>query len=621
MALTLEQVTAIWGSIRDMAKPYWRVDGFQWRRDKNGYSRPEFWPGYNASYAEHERLEPHIVHGEFPEELFKSRAPNASDKELQYMRDNFKQVTLPVYSDYENTILRAIADNNFTIIYGDGKTAMDDERISEFQEYVNRGITEFGSVINYVRSVLVRLKAIDPMGLIVILPPSLPTITGEDGAESIDPDALVNPVPHYVECEDVWGFAYDQWYLWKSEEKSTVSRGSRTEQSGLIFYLADDQWLWKIVQVGRSEDFTFEIVQWWQHGTGQPPCIHLQGVPIIDDGALRWQSHYLPAIEPLDQVLLDTSYLMASKAKVAFPHMVVLDDPCTYMDSKTGQQCYNGFIEWTDNGNVHKMTCPSCNGTGAKPRIGPMGVVLVRGQEGVQGSVPNVSDALTFISPPVDTLNFLRSEIEYNLRQGRSILHLHSEAPITGGQSATATQIGVDVRAAQAFVKPIADQTFFITEFILDCIGAQRYGDQYPGITITRPSSYDVRTQSDLLAEYTTATEQMPPSVTESILWQYIKARYGHEPEALRAYEVLAAADAIFASTPQAIQQMFAQGIIESWKITLHQQGLSIYDELMREGALTDDIATDAAAMQQRARARTPVPVTLANRLTEVLNR
>jgi hypothetical protein len=619
--LTPEQVDGIWSGIRAMAKPFYYVnDGFKWRKDRNGNERPEFWPGYNISIQKRERLEIHIIHGASPAKLLETRAPNAGPKEIKYMEDNFKQVTLTVFSDYENTLLRATNDNNFSIVVGDGSEDAK-AKAEEFTEYVSTGIPEFGSVWSYVRSIITRMKALDPMGLIVTLPASMPVIETEDGLV-IDPEQQLEPVPQYIEVERVWGFEYDKWYFYLTYEKSFVRRGDKDEKSGLVFNLVDDTWVWKIMQVGQAQDFTFEVVQWWEHGVGgkdhpTAPCSHLMGTPTIVQGKPIWESHYLPAGEHLDQVLLDTSYLMAIKAKLVFPHKVAVDTECKFVHPTLKTCCNGSGVHETHNdiGELRQYICTGCHGSGRVSGEGPLGEYLVQADSTIAGTPPlKVSEALAFVGPTIDSPQFLRDEIEYNLTKGRSILHLHSEQPIVGAEQATATQVGVDVRASQAFIKPIADQTFFLAEFVMDCIGWERYGDQYPGITITRPSSYDVRTEKDLEASYEFAVKNLPPAMVEEALWKFIKFVNGHEPDALRMYATLAAADTVFAASKSEIQFMLAQQVIEPWEITLHQKGLNIYMELSRAGTLQNtgdrdsDIQANAEAMRAKAKEMTPTP-------------
>ena len=113
--LTPEQLDAIIASRIALIKPYYR-DGRIQKKDATKSSLygegktcwPEFWPGYNEAVKERDELSVHIEYGVFPEHLIHARSPNQTDKEYEYVKANFKQVTLPNYTDYENTIRRAL---------------------------------------------------------------------------------------------------------------------------------------------------------------------------------------------------------------------------------------------------------------------------------------------------------------------------------------------------------------------------------------------------------------------------------------------------------------------------------------------------------------------------------
>ena len=54
---------------------------------------PEFWPGYNECVKERDELAVHIEYGVFPEHLIRSRSPNQTDAEFEYVRANFNTVS------------------------------------------------------------------------------------------------------------------------------------------------------------------------------------------------------------------------------------------------------------------------------------------------------------------------------------------------------------------------------------------------------------------------------------------------------------------------------------------------------------------------------------------------
>lgn len=611
-------------------KPYWRAEGFDWRsfaqlsfnKDLK-YERPELWTGYNAACSERETIRPHIEYGFYPERLFKERAPNQTEQEAAYMKANFKQVTLSHYEDYQNSILRALHENNWTIRYGNAEDEQD-ERTNDFQNYVNTGLEEFGSLLNYVRYIVPKVKTLDAMGLMVVLPKTIDTVPGADGAEVIDPDGEIKPVPQYIKVEDVWGFDYDSWYLWLTNEKSEVLRGSEKVKQGLVLMMVDDTNVYKIIQVGEKYKFTFRIDTWWQHGLGYAPAMHLRGNPKEEDGAMLWQSPYLSACEPLDQVLLDTSYLGASKAKCVFPHKVMIGDECEFVEPETGSKCRGGILEWyvgddPDSRTLRQRNCPNCKGTGMKSRLGPLGELLVRPPNRLddRGEAPISGNALTFVAPDVTSLEFLRSEIMDNTTSARTMMHLSTEQPMTGGDKKTATESGLDNKSHYAFIKPISDQVFDLYEFILVATGEERYGTEFTGISLTRPTSFDVRGESDMYAEIKDGRKDadLPPPMIDSLVWKLIKARTQSDPEELMVMETLAAADDLFANSTASIQFQLSQQAIEKWQLVLHTQALSIYDELartdklVRTGDQKADLEANKLAMQALAKKRTPAQV------------
>lgn len=615
--LTEQEVAQIWEERRMMVRKFYSPsdNDFKWSLKKGikgteahswDKDLPEFWPGYNEALKERLRIRPHVEHGYYPADLFLKRAPNETDQEREYGRANFKQTTLAHADDWNNTILRALDRNNYTISFNDKE--------SDYWEYVSTGLEEFGSVQNYVESIVPGVKTLDAMGLIVVLPREIVTVseTPEDSEEEIqviDPDIALEPVPYYVKCTDVWGFDYDEWYLFLSSEKSWVDSYKR-EKTGLVFLLIDDQNVWRIAQTGTKGDFEFEITKWFEHGAGEAPAIHLKGRAIEKDGEIRWQSPYLSAVEHFDQVLLDEDYLRKSKAKCAYPHKIVLGDDCEFVDRETGATCYHGKLIWLDRetGIEQRKPCPDCNGSGLKSRIGPLGEVHVRPGDRSTGQteIANVSEALSFVAPTAEILSFLRKEIVDETDAGRAVMHLKSEQPIVGGDQATATEVGVGVKANQAFVKPIADQIIDIMEFIYSMIGKIREGADFEEPIITRPSQYDIRTDEELAEDFRINSPIMPPVVVDQMGWNILAAEFGHSPEAMEVYKVVCAADRLMWTNPQTIQSRLQQRLIEPWQVVLHDQAMSFYGDLNRTGKITGDIEKDKEALIALAKANTP---------------
>ena len=207
---------------------------------------------------------------------------------------------------------------------------------------------------------------------------------------------------------------------------------------------------------------------------------------------------------------------------------------------------------------------------------------------------------MTFVEPAANTLTFLRQEIMENTNEGRRMLHLHSEQPMTGGDSATATEVGVGVKAQMAFIAPIADQLFTIIDFTLDCIGRQRYGINEGLYSVVPATQYELRTEADYVRDMKQAIEAgLPPSVTEEIMRGYVHMRYGSDPYMREAFEAIALADRLLTVNWQQIAAMQGKGEVNGWEVALHYEALSMYDKLMQEQGFS---ALDTFAKAERMR-------------------
>lgn len=229
------------------------------------------------------------------------------------------------------------------------------------------------------------------------------------------------------------------------------------------------------------------------------------------------------------------------------------------------------------------------------------------------GEVTSIPNAIQWVAPPTETLEFLRSEINANMLHARQMLHLSGEGLSMSGDSKevkTATQSGIDQRAMYAFVGPISDQLFQILAFLLKTTGIMRYGQDFQGVELRKPNAFDIRTEADLVAELQNA-QGLPPAVIDNILWGYINQRFITNPSALRMFQVIAQADALFALSEAQIAQLKASNAVEPWKLALHYQAVNMYEQLLRESKVGGgaDLSAEVQQLQQMAREAAPTSV------------
>jgi hypothetical protein len=584
MALTQDEVTRVVNRFAAMYKG-WESAAAKHpinpiTKQRTGVSQyPEYWDGYNYAAKMYDSILPHARPDVYPEHLLSVRAPNQTEAQAQYIKANYKPTTLSVFEDFKATISRAFADQNWSIRYNPETEPIFGN--DTFQRYVNTEIEKFTSVEAFVKSMLPTLKLIDANGIIAIEPEEIETTENEIGEEIIS-NELLKPYPHYYSCKSIVGQKFGEYYLVITDDKSRVRVGSKDELSGLILELYDDENIWKIAQYGKRSEMQFsEPVLYFNHGLGYVPCEKLKGTPQMINREIAFQSPFITAVPLLDQVVLDESYLQISKATSSFPYMVALGEICDFTD-REGNKCQDGQIFDPVNGGFR--TCGSCSGSGVRSRFSPTGVMLIKPKTSLSDGDTLSGEYLKFVSPPLDTLNFLRSEIEAQLKKSRQILHLpSSDEAGTVGEASTATGSLNKMRALYAFIKPISDQLFGLYEFMLITIGRMRYGEYFGGVNLIYPTTFDISTPSDYLAIIAEGIKAgVPPAVTYSNVYNYIKAIHFTDEETSAIYDLIVNADELLLMSSADIFARLNNGTVEKWQDVLHHSAPQLIMELIR---------------------------------------
>ena len=559
---------------------------FNLSNPKKGTKYPEYWSGYNYAARMYDSILPHSRSDVYPEHLLSVRAPNQTDAQANYIKENYKATTLSVFEDFKSTISRAFADQNWSIKYN-GEA---DPRFGEetFQQYVNNEIEKFGSLEMFIKNMLPTLKLVDANGIIAILPEDI--YTNDDGEVTND---LIRPMPEYYNCKNIVGQEYGSYYLVITDDYSVVKAGSKNERSGMVLELYGKEAIYRIEQVGKKSDMTFgEPYIVFQHNLGYVPAIKLMGSPQLIADEIAFQSPFITAVPLLDQVILDESYLQMSKATSAFPFMVALGEICEFTD-KEGNRCNDGQIFNPINGGYR--TCGSCSGSGVKSRFSPTGMLLIKPKTSIsEGDTGLSGEYLKFVSPPMETLNFLRTEIEQQMAKSRRILHLpSSDESGTIGEASTATGSLNKLRSLYAFIKPISDQLFTIYEFCLVTIGRMRYGDLFGGVNLVYPTSFDISTPSDYLAVISEGVKAgVPPSITFSNVYNYIRAIHYTDDETSAIYDLIINADELLLMSNADVLARLASGTVEKWQDVLHNSAPQLIMELIRDYIPTAEAPT-----------------------------
>lgn len=559
-------------------------------------------PLYKDACDMAEHISYHAVKGEYPEKLFENRSPNQTEREADYIRKNYKQYTLPEFMDYINTITRPFGDGNWNIIYRDEeKIFVDAEKT--FQQYVEHELPIYGSLEEFIKSVLPTLKSIDANGYLGIRPKEINYVYDENGELVIDSQSLYEPTIYFYKSEDVIDYVDGEYYLFLSQEKSVVKTAGGLKKEGAIYELYTENEVYFFRQIGLKSDNKFEAILYFTHNAGKCPVIQTKGVPKLQDNSILWQSPFVFGVDLLDLVATNSNWLQFSVNKCVFPMTIMYGSPCEFKD-ENGTVCQDGYLgQFTEGG---QKTCPSCSGTGLKGRLSPVGTLLIKPNSKTEdGEQQSSQPPLSYVSPEVSSLEFIEKKIDKDTVKARQILKLRNRNSVVSGQPITATEIFDDSKGMTAFIKPIIDQIFQIYEFCLKTIGFQRYGDKFKGYELTYPKSYDFKSPEDYLNDLTNAiNNSLPPAFIQTLLYQYISSYYGDNEDTSIIYKIVSRADRLFALKQDEINMKMSKGTVAKWEDILHSSVLTfVNDSITADPKFIDkDITEQVKIVQDMAK-------------------
>ena len=540
---------------------------------------PVFYPSYPIINDFMERISIHAEIGKFPDKLFAERSPNQEEKEFNHVKKNYKQITLPIFSDYISTITRLFHDANWNIDYVEDEPQYKE---NTFQKYVTEQIKNYGSLENFVKFIISQKKAIDANGIIAVKPHTI--FTKKNGEELIiASDKLTEPIPVYYSSKKIVAFKQDEYAMIMLDDKSMINYGGVQKKMGYKFEFYDDQNIWLIEQTGKFIDYEFSMLIYYNHECNFVPVIKLMGIPqVIEEEGIIWQSPFLYVTDILDIIALNHSNLQMSIDTCVYPYRVMIGDVCEWKDTD-GNICCDGMIT---NKNNKTFECPSCHGTGLRSRISPLGTMLLKPKTRLEdGDSTFTQKPLEYISPQTTTLEFLENKIAKDEEKARKILHLQtSNSIIKGSENLTATGMTLDLKAMYAFIKTISDQTFFIWEFISNTIGFMRYGKNFKNPKFTYPITFDFVTESDIIAQLKTAIDGgLPPFIIHSIIYKYLQILYFNDVKTVLIFKLIVKTDRLLTLSNEQIALKVARGTVHDWEEILHTSAINFVNELIDE--------------------------------------
>lgn len=548
---------------------------------------PEYFPGYRFRIDLRERVKPHSELGYRPDALLARLHPHESEAEGNWIRENFKQTTLPVYQDFKTTISRVFHDANWDVDYSPVKENLNGNPAINLQQYLE-ALPIWGSLEMFWQSVLLDNKLVDANALLVVKPHRVDRVESQEDENVmvVDNSMPFEPVPFIYGCERVVGEDLGNWYMVELPERTVVKYNSTEMRIGRVFEVYDRDTIWRAEQTGSFNANTFIIYPYFQHNWGKVPAWYLGGVSELRDEGGEQRIHQVPrfryATDLLDLTLLNEQYHNAVLAKCAFPHKIMYGTPCenTWKYGDDDLVCDGGYGHLPTG---EQVLCQKCKGTGLRERLSPLGVLLVRPPSSTKENDKGLSgiEPLSFVSPDTEISRFLQEKIDRDEAKARRILHMSDTKTDASNPEKLATDLLMDEKAKMDFLKPEAMQLFYLYENMHQAANWMRYAEKEKQPRITYPIAYDFQTEGDYLQQLSAArAANVPPSVMEQIVRRYVRALYTSDAQQTAFMETLLGADRLLALTMTEIGLLQGRGSVSPWEEVLHVSGASILADI-----------------------------------------
>lgn len=541
----------------------------------------------------------HSVRGVFPAELIAKRNPYQTEEEFLHTKENYKEITHTVFDEHVSTIQRSFADSGWSIEY---PAYTEDDNL---KAYLDEGIAKTPlamSLESWIKNVLPAIKLRDPGGCIGIKPWFIPT-TVQDG-ETVISSERFEPIPYYYDSRRLVSYNELEYFMFLSAEKSTVTFNDKRVKEGLVFDIYDKNVVWKAIQIGKKVDYIFSVEPYYIHERNEIPVTRLKGNPFYHEQELVWASPFLPAVPILDECILDNNNLRAIKDKCVYPIRVMIGDTCDYSETDangTFLNCEGGWI--TDGVKNTRYKCPTCHGSGRKNRLGPSGEILINAEAFTKDSeLANAGKAMYYVEPGLGTPEFLRTEVDGYLNKALAALKIKNTNTENTQPKAglTATESQLDMKATHATIRTPREQIFDIYVWLIKWIAAIRYDEDYERPTITVSDSFDLKTEKDYMIEIAAAVEaNVPEIVIHQLIRKYMASLNYTESQANQITNLVITADRLLTTPPEEIQMKISSGYVSKWEALLHDSGISLATELVRNDPklFTKDIKDQVAAL------------------------
>lgn len=513
------------------------------KMDINSYynKAPDLNPIYLDAIRHRNEVAVHAVKDTFPYNILRDKAPNQTEPEWKWQKENYQSCTLKTWGRAENKTKIIANKQNYSIEGWD----------KEQKKYFYSDYPTYHNLESYIFDVVRKKKINFPNQVLLVRPEVIPYKEVEGGF-IIDQSEQIKYIVDVVNEFRTASFKEGKHLLVICDKQVNIE-SRRFYQ----FDFYDDMNIYKIVPTGYSDGKIIYDIQFiLEHGWGYLPAQKLKGeIQESIDGNVLYYSIFSNAIPDLNDATRLNSNLSISENGAAFPTRIRVVDKCSYKDNNNNA-CMDGKV-WS---NSAYSNCPSCDGSGTDKGISVAGEIQVKmysSHLAGQATQLPMTPPMTYVSPPVDIYTHLDSRIKQKMANAFAFMFESENA-----DAGTATGKQLEKEEFYSSLIQFSNELFNLLHFSIEAIGFFMFNDSFVMPTIRRPVYFNFRTPADITKEVTDAkTNNMPDSYIKKLLEEYGSTRFNSDEEIEEDTELLIYTDRLWNKDDATIRLMINSSV------------------------------------------------------------
>jgi hypothetical protein len=408
-----------------------------------------------------------------------------------------KPFTRPLFKKILNTHSRWKTASGTTKYYNFAKNS---EALSkEFKENVLNKVWKNQSIGTFVNEFLSKAIYEEFNGFLLVEKPQVINIDGlqyqvKDGIQK-PYDGNVKPYICFKSIDDVYKFKLTG----KTVEFIVLLFGKIKRENRTIdlFRVIDDKYDYIVEKEGDKVNLSAEYPR-IEHKAGRCPVSSITYInkTLTDDKTKT--SPVDDIIQLLDYYLHQFAEHLVTEILHAHPNFFQTGQACTAHHE--GVQCNKGEIFYERDGKSHKISCPTCRGTGHNLHKDASTTIILPAFD-IEGKPFNITNVAGYVSPPVDALEYQQKAIDWMEEKIIEAATGINNFAQSDSLEKTATAVVANLKPLEQIISEIIDIIEGVETTLTDIIGKMFYGDKFLGSEILYGRKLSLRDENTLIEE------------------------------------------------------------------------------------------------------------------------